>query len=197
MQEIVRNERMNTDTKTELIEKNMKLVFFIAQKYFYAGIEKEDVVSVGSLGLVKAANSFNPNKDVKFGTYAAKCIENEILMSVRRAKRYVGKEISLYSSIRSSGSKDEEFLLVDILQNGEDDFFKHVEEEAETMILLDAMKKLSDMDQTIIKLLYGLENTERKTQNEVAYYFKVTQSYISRRKLKALQRLKHEIERYM
>lgn len=183
--------------ETELIEKNMKLVFFIAQKYFYAGIEKDDVVSVGSLGLVKAANSFNPNKDVKFGTYAAKCIENEILMSVRRAKRYVGKEISLYSSIRSSGSKDEEFLLVDILQNGEDDFVKHVEEEAEIMILRNAIKKLSSRDQTIIKLLFGLENTEKKSQKEVASYFKVTQSLISRRKVRSLRRLRTEMERYM
>lgn len=185
---------MNTKEKTELIEKNMGLVFFIAQKYFDAGIDSDDAISAGSLGLVKAANSFDPAKKIKFSTYAGRCIENEILMCIRSAKRRQ-REVSLYKPV-SADCDGGELLVMDILENGED-ISKHVEDEAEVTILKNAIKKLSSKDQVMIKLLFGLENTEKKSQEEVASYFKVTQSLISRRKLRSLRRLRIEMERYM
>lgn len=185
---------MNTKEKTELIEQNMGLVFFIAQKYFDVGIEGDEAISAGSLGLVKAANTFNFAKNVKFSTYAGRCIENEILMCARSAKRRQ-REVSLYEPVGVDGDGGE-LLVMDILKTGED-ISKHVEDEAEVMILKNAIKKLSSRDQTIIKLLFGLENTEKKSQEEVASYFKVTQSVISRRKSRNLRRLRIEMERYM
>lgn len=185
---------MNTKEKIELIEKNMRLVIFIAQKYFNAGIESDDAISAGSLGLVKAANTFDFAKNVKFSAYAGRCIENEILMCVRSAKRRQ-REVSLYKPVSVDGDGGE-LLVMDILETGED-ISKHSEDEAEIIILRNAIKKLSAKDQTIIKLLFGLENTEKKSQEEVASYFKVTQSIISRRKSRSLRRLRTEMERYM
>lgn len=185
---------MNTKEKIELIEKNMRLVIFIAQKYFNAGIETDDAISAGSLGLVKAANTFDFAKNVKFSTYAGRCIENEILMCARSAKRRQ-REVSLYKPVSVDGDGGE-LLVMDILETGED-ISKHAEDEAEIIILRNAIKKLSAKDQTIIKLLFGLENTEKKSQEEVASYFKVTQSVISRRKSRSLRRLRTEMERYM
>nr|UVY55552.1 MAG: ECF sigma factor [Bacteriophage sp.] len=184
---------MNAKEK-ELVEKNMGLVIFIAQKYFNAGIEADDAISAGSLGLIKAANSFNLAKKIKFSTYASRCIENEILMCVRSAKRRQ-REVSLYEPVSVDGDGGE-LLVMDILETGED-ISKHAEDEAEIIILRNAIKKLSAKDQTIIKLLFGLENTEKKSQEEVASYFKVTQSLISRRKARSLRRLRTEMERYM
>ena len=181
---------MNTKEKIELIEKNMGLVIFIAQKYFNAGIEADDAISAGSLGLVKAANTFDFAKNVKFSAYAGRCIENEILMCVRSAKRRQ-REVSLYKPVSVDGDGDE-LLVMDILRDEEDEISKHVEDEAEIMILRNAIKKLSSRDQIIIKLLFGLENTEKKSQEEVASYFKVTQSIISRRKARSLRRLRTE-----
>ena len=186
---------MNTKEKIELIEKNMGLVIFIAQKYFNAGIEADDAISAGSLGLVKAANTFDFAKNVKFSAYAGRCIENEILMCVRSAKRRQ-REVSLYKPVSVDGDGDE-LLVMDILRDEEDEISKHVEDEAEIMILRNAIKKLSSRDQIIIKHLFGLENTEKKSQEEVASYFKVTQSIISRRKARSLRRLRTEMERYM
>lgn len=185
---------MNTKEKIDLIEKNMGLVIFIAQKYFNAGIEADDAISAGSLGLVKAANTFDFAKNVKFSAYAGRCIENEILMCVRSAKRRQ-REVSLYKPV-SVGGDGSELLVMDILETGED-ISKHAEDEAEIMILRNAIKKLSSRDQTIIKLLFGLENTEKKSQKEVASYFKVTQGFISIRKARSLRRLRTEMERYM
>lgn len=184
---------MNAKEK-ELVEKNMGLVIFIAQKYFNAGIETDDAISAGSFGLIKAANSFDSAKKIKFSTYASRCIENEILMCVRSAKRRQ-REVSLYKPVSVDGDGGE-LLVMDILRDGED-ISKHMEDEAEIMILRNAIKKLSSRDQTIIKFLFGLENTEKKSQEEVASYFKVTQSIISRRKLRSLRRLRTEMERYM
>lgn len=184
---------MNAKEK-ELVEKNMGLVIFIAQKYFNAGIEADDAISAGSFGLIKAANSFDSAKKIKFSTYASRCIENEILMCVRSAKRRQ-REVSLYKPVSVDGDGGE-LLVMDILQDGED-ISKHMEDEAEIMILRNAIKKLSSRDQTIIKFLFGLENTEKKSQEEVASYFKVTQSIISRRKSRSLRRLRTEMERYM
>ena len=185
---------MNTKEKIDLIEKNMGLVIFIAQKYFNAGIEADDAISAGSLGLVKAANTFDFAKNVKFSTYAGRCIENEILMCVKSAKRRQ-REVSLYKPVSVDGDGSE-LLVMDILETGED-ISKHAEDEAEIMILRNAIKKLSSRDQTIIKLLFGLENTEKKSQKEVASYFKVTQGFISIRKARSLRRLRTEMERYM
>lgn len=184
---------MNAKEK-ELVEEHMGLVIFIAQKYFNAGIEADDAISAGSLGLIKAANTFDFAKNVKFSTYAGRCIENEILMCVRSAKRRQ-REVSLYKPV-SVDDDGGELLVMDILRD-EEDISKHVEDEAEIMILRNAIKKLSSRDQTIIKLLFGLENTEKKSQEEVASYFKVTQSLISRRKARSLRRLRTEMERYM
>lgn len=184
---------MNAKEK-ELVEKNMGLVIFIAQKYFNAGIEADDAISAGSLGLIKVANSFNLAKKIKFSTYASRCIENEILMCVRSAKMRQ-REVSLYKPVSVDGNGGE-LLVMDILRD-EEDISKHAENEAEIMILRNAIKKLSSRDQTIIKLLFGLENTEKKSQKEVASYFKVTQGLISRRKARSLRRLRTEMERYM
>ena len=184
---------MNAKEK-ELVEENMGLVIFIAQKYFNVGIEADDAISAGSLGLIKAANTFDFAKNVKFSTYAGRCIENEILMCVRSTKRRQ-REVSLYKPV-SVDDDGGELLVMDILRD-EEDISKHVEDEAEIMILRNAIKKLSSRDQTIIKLLFGLENTEKKSQEEVASYFKVTQSLISRRKARSLRRLRTEMERYM
>ena len=144
--------------------------------------------------MIKAANSFDSAKKIKFSTYAGRCIENEILMCVRSAKRRQ-REISLYKPV-SVDADGGELLVMDMLRDGED-ISKHVEDETEIMILKSAIKKLSPKDQIIIKCLFGLENTEKKSQEEVASYFKVTQSLISRRKARSLRRLRTEMERYM
>lgn len=136
---------MNTKEKIELIEKNMRLVIFIAQKYLNAGIETDDAISAGSLGLVKAANTFDFAKNVKFSAYAGRCIENEILMCVRSAKRRQ-REVSLYKPVSVDGDGGE-LLVMDILETGED-ISKHAEDEAEIIILRNAIKKLSAKDQS-------------------------------------------------
>ena len=179
--------------KNTLIERNLRLVVYIARKFEYTGIYVEDLISIGTIGLIKAINTFNPNKNIKLATYASRCIENEILMYLRK-----------YSNIKTEVSIDEplnvdwdgnELLLSDILGTENDVIYKGLEEEVDKSMLFLALSKLSKRDRTIMTLRFGLGNRQEKTQKEVADLLGISQSYISRLEKRIIAKLKKEISK--
>ena len=191
--EIISRLKDSDDAKTTLIEHNLRLVVYIAKKFESTGINVEDLISIGTIGLIKAVNTFKAEKNIKLATYASKCIENEILMYLRR----VGKaktEISLDEPLNIDWDGNE-LLLSDILGTEEDVVFKDMESEVDLNLLNDSIKKLSKREYTIMKLRFGLNNTKSFTQKEVADMLGISQSYISRLEKKILNRLKKEINK--
>ncbi len=181
------------DAKTILIEHNLRLVVYLAKKFESTGINVEDLISIGTIGLIKAVNTFKVEKNIKLATYASKCIENEILMHLRR----VGKaktEISLDEPLNIDWDGNE-LLLSDILGTEEDIVFKDMENEVDLNLLNDSIKKLNKREYTIMKLRFGLNNSKSFTQKEVADMLGISQSYISRLEKKILNRLKKEINK--
>jgi RNA polymerase sporulation-specific sigma factor len=181
------------DSKTILIEHNLRLVVYIAKKFESTGINVEDLISIGTIGLIKAVNTFKVEKNIKLATYASKCIENEILMYLRR----VGKsktEISLDEPLNIDWDGNE-LLLSDILGTEEDVIFKDMESEVDLNLLNESIKKLNSREYTIMKLRFGLNNSKSFTQKEVADMLGISQSYISRLEKKILNRLKKEISK--
>lgn len=181
------------ESKTILIEHNLRLVVYLAKKFESTGINVEDLISIGTIGLIKAVNTFKVEKNIKLATYASKCIENEILMYLRR----VGKsktEISLDEPLNIDWDGNE-LLLSDILGTEEDVIFKDMENEVDLNLLKESIKKLSAREYTIMKLRFGLNNTKSFTQKEVADMLGISQSYISRLEKKILNRLKKEISK--
>ena len=179
--------------KNTLIERNLRLVVYIARKFENTGIYVEDLISIGTIGLIKAINTFNPNKNIKLATYASRCIENEILMYLRK-----------YSNIKTEVSIDEplnvdwdgnELLLSDILGTENDVIYKGLEEEVDKSMLFLALSKLSKRDRTIMTLRFGLGNRQEKTQKEVADLLGISQSYISRLEKRIIAKLKKEISK--
>ena len=186
----------NDKTKSILIERNLRLVVYIARKFENTGVGVEDLVSVGTIGLIKAVNTFNPDKKIKLATYASRCIENEILMYLRRNSK-VKAEISFYEPLNIDWDGNE-LLLSDILGTEEDTIYRDLEDEAERKILFRALNKLSGREKLIVRMRFGLDHPEGKemTQKEVADQLGISQSYISRLEKKIMHRLRMEMVRY-
>ena len=182
--------------KKLLIEHNLRLVVYIAKKFDNTGVGVEDLISIGTIGLIKAINTFNPNKKIKLATYASRCIENEILMYLRRNNK-TKMEVSIDEPLNVDWDGNE-LLLSDILGTEEDTIYKDLESEAERRLLIKAINKLSSREKLIVRMRFGLDNPdgEEKTQKEVADYLGISQSYISRLEKKIMQRLKREMVRY-
>ncbi len=181
--------------KTVLIERNLRLVVYIARKFENTGINIEDLVSIGTIGLIKAINTFDLNKKIKLATYASKCIENEILMYLRRNNK-TRVEVSFDEPLNIDWDGNE-LLLSDILGTDNDMIYKYIEDEVDRELLDTAMKRLSQRERCIIKLRFGLNGGVEKTQKEVADLLGISQSYISRLEKKIIKRLKKEMVRMM
>ena len=183
----------DTKAKTMLIEHNLRLVVYIAKKFDNTGVGVEDLISIGTIGLIKAINSFDISKKIKLATYASRCIENEILMYLRRNHK-TRMEVSIDEPLNVDWDGNE-LLLSDILGTDEDIIYRNLEDEAEKKLLLKAVNKLSERERTIIDLRFGLNSPDGKelTQKEVADMLGISQSYISRLEKKIIKRLKKEM----
>ena len=184
------------EAKTKLIEHNLRLVVYIAKKFDNTGIGVEDLISIGTIGLIKSINTYNPAKNIKLATYASRCIENEILMYLRRTSK-MKMEVSFDEPLNVDWDGNE-LLLSDILGTEEDIIYKDMETEVEKKLLKKAISKLSSRERRIIELRYGLSTPDGKefTQKEVAELLGISQSYISRLEKKIMKRLRKEITKY-
>ena len=180
---------------SSLIEHNLRLVVYIAKKFENTGIGVEDLISIGTIGLIKAINTFNPLKNIKLATYASRCIENEILMFLRRNNK-VKYEVSIDEPLNVDWDGNE-LLLSDILGTDEDVISKGLEDEVDRRLLRQALGLLSERERSIIELRFGIDRKDGKefTQKEVADMMGISQSYISRLEKKIMKRLKKEILR--
>ncbi|MBR4942574.1 MAG: RNA polymerase sporulation sigma factor SigE [Clostridia bacterium] len=177
--------------KTALIQHNLRLVVYIAKKFDNTGVDNDDLVSIGTIGLIKAINSFKADKNIKLATYASRCIENEILMYLRRTAR-MKSEVSFDEPLNTDFDGNE-LLLSDVLGTSADAVYGDVETNAEKEQLKEALKKLSDRERKIMFLRFGLGGGEEMTQKDVADLLGISQSYISRLEKKIISRLKKEI----
>ena len=179
--------------KKMLIEHNLRLVVYIAKKFDNTGVGVEDLISIGTIGLIKAINTFNPTKKIKLATYASRCIENEILMYLRRNSK-TRLEVSIDEPLDVDWDGNE-LLLSDILGTEEDTIYRDLEDEAERKVLIRALNKLSGRENMIIRMRFGLDHPEGKemTQKEVADLLGISQSYISRLEKKIMLRLRREM----
>ncbi len=184
------------EARSRLIEHNLRLVVYIAKKFDNTGVGVEDLISIGTIGLIKAINTFNSGKKIKLATYASRCIENEILMYLRKNSRQ-RFEVSIDEPLNIDWDGNE-LLLSDILGTEEDDIGRDMEEEVERGMLRQAIDVLSPREQKIVQLRYGLNQMENRemTQKEVADMMGISQSYISRLEKKIIRRLKKEMVRY-
>ena len=179
------------ESKSKLIEHNLRLVVYIARKFENTGINVEDLISIGTIGLIKAINTFNPEKNIKITTYASRCIENEILMYLR--KNQTSKvEISIDEPLNVDWDGNE-LLLSDILGTDSDITYQRIEREVDVNLLRTAMHTLSAREQEIMRLRFGLMGNKELTQKEVADILGISQSYISRLEKRIIKRLKKEI----
>ena len=181
--------------KKQLIEHNLRLVVYLAKKFENTGVCVEDLISIGTIGLIKGINTFNPEKKIKLATYASRFIENEILMYLRRNNR-VKLEVSFDEPLNTDWDGNE-LLLSDILGTDEDVIYKDLETEVEISLLKKAMLSLNERERQIIELRFGVNRVENKelTQKEVADILGISQSYISRLEKKIMARLKKEIQK--
>ncbi len=184
------------EARALLIEHNLRLVVYIAKRFDNTGVGVEDLISIGSIGLIKGINTYNKEKNIKLATYASRCIENEILMYLRRNSK-TRLEVSIDEPLNVDWDGNE-LLLSDILGTDEDVIYRDIETEMERKLLNKAIEKLSKRERTIIELRFGLRSPsgEEKTQKEVAELLGISQSYISRLEKKIIKRLKKEIVRY-
>ena len=182
--------------KHQLIEHNLRLVAHVAKKYQASDEDMEDLISIGTIGLIKAINTYDPEKKIKLATYASRCIENEILMYLRRNSK-TKLEVSIDEPLNVDWDGNE-LLLSDILGTDEDTIYKDLENEAERKILFRALNKLSGREKMIVRMRFGLDHPEGKemTQKEVADLLGISQSYISRLEKKIMTRLRREMIRY-
>ena len=179
--------------KKTLVERNLRLVVYIAKKFDNTGVGVEDLISIGTIGLIKSINTFNPIKNIKLATYASRCIENEILMYLRRNSK-TKMEVSIDEPLNVDWDGNE-LLLSDILGTDEDVAYKGIESEVDRKLLFKALDKLSERERVIVELRYGINNKngDEKTQKEVADMLGISQSYISRLEKKIIKQLKREI----
>ena len=178
----------DTFARSKLIEHNLRLVVFLAKKYENTNIDLEDLVSIGTIGLIKGVNTYKLDKNIKLATYASRCIDNEILMFLRKNKRRKG-EVSFEDSL-SYDSEGNELHLEDILGTDEDIVTRGLDEEVEKKLLYSEIKNLKERDKKIMIMRYGLYGTHEYTQKEVASIMNISQSYISRIEKKIINKLK-------
>ncbi|AEJ43160.1 RNA polymerase, sigma 28 subunit, SigE [Alicyclobacillus acidocaldarius subsp. acidocaldarius Tc-4-1] len=178
-----------------LIERNLRLVVYIARKFENTGVNIEDLVSIGTIGLIKAVNTFDPSKKIKLATYASRCIENEILMYLRRNNK-LRAEVSLDEPLNVDWDGNE-LLLSDVLGTDSDTIYRNLEDEVDRELLYDALDKLSERERTIMELRFGLGTGQEMTQKDVADLLGISQSYISRLEKRILKRLQREFNKMM
>ncbi len=178
-----------------LIERNLRLVVYIARKFENTGINIEDLISIGTIGLIKAVNTFKPEKKIKLATYASRCIENEILMYLRRTNK-LKSEISFDEPLNIDWDGNE-LLLSDVLGTEEDIITKNLESTVDKNLLKDALSQLNKREQQIMTLRFGLHGQEEKTQKDVADMLGISQSYISRLEKKIIRRLQKEFNKML
>lgn len=183
----------DAEARSRLIEHNLRLVVYIARKFENAGVSVEDLVSIGTIGLIKAVQTFNHEKNIKLATYASRCIENEILMYLRRNGK-TRAEVSFDEPLNVDWDGNE-LLLSDIMGTEEDIVFEHLENEVNRRLLYNAVKKLNRRERNIIEMRFGLINGKGMTQKEVADALGISQSYISRLEKRIIERLRREINK--
>ena len=179
------------ETRQILVERNLRLVVYIAKKFENTGVGLEDLISIGTIGLMKGVNTFNAEKKIKLATYASRCIENEILMYLRRSNRIKG-ELSIDEPLNQDGDGNE-LLLSDILGTDPDITSRHIEDEVDKTLLRASFKKLGNRERNIMELRFGFINGKEKTQKEVADMLGISQSYISRLEKKIINKMKKDI----
>ena len=185
------SEQGDQKAKDILIEHNLRLVVFLAKKYENTGVDLEDLVSIGTIGLIKGINTFHRGKNIKLATYASRCIDNEILMYLRKNKK-TKTEVSIDASL-SYDSEGNELHLEDVLGTEDDIVTNSIEDEDDKKIMIEEIKRLNKRDRDILILRYGLFGVEEKTQKEVADMLGISQSYISRIEKKVIKRLKNVV----
>jgi RNA polymerase sporulation-specific sigma factor len=190
---VVRLQNGDMEAKTSLIEHNLRLVVYIAKRFENTGVDIEDLISVGTIGLIKGVNSFNLEKNIKLATYASRCIENEILMHLRKISK-IKMEVSLDEPLNVDWEGNM-LLLGDILGTEPDGIYKNIENSIEKDMLIESYKKLSDREKFIIRLRFGILGADEKTQKEIAEMMGISQSYISRLEKKIIGRLKKEMQK--
>lgn len=181
----------DSNSKQILVERNLRLVVYIAKKFENTGVDLEDLISIGTIGLMKAINTFKINKNIKLATYASRCIENEILMHLRRSNR-IKSEVSIDEPLNQD-SDGNELLLSDILGSDDDVTSRRIEDEVDMTLLREAIEKLSSREKEIMELRFGVGGKDEKTQKEVADMMGISQSYISRLEKKIMKKMKKEI----
>lgn len=179
--------------REKLIEHNLRLVVYIARKFENTGIPVEDLISIGTIGLIKAVNTFDNSKKIKLATYASRCIENEILMQLRRTSK-MRYEVSLDEPLKIDYDGNE-LLLSDVMGTEDDTIYQYIEKDIDYSLLQAAMSKLSKRERTIVELRFGLRGREERTQKEVADLLGISQSYISRLEKKIIGRLQREFQK--
>ncbi|MCR4780259.1 MAG: RNA polymerase sporulation sigma factor SigE [Ruminiclostridium sp.] len=181
------------DARDRLITHNLRLVVYIAKKFESTGIGIEDLISIGTIGLIKAVNTFSPDKNIKLATYASRCIENEILMFLRKANQYRA-EISIEEPLNIDWDGNE-LLLADVLGTDDDVVNENIESEAEKRLLLESVAKLPERERFIMEKRFGLVDGKELTQKEVADLIGISQSYISRLEKRIIKRLRRDLEK--
>ena len=181
--------------RATLIERNLRLVVYIARKFENTGIGIEDLISIGTIGLIKAVSTYKPAKNIKLATYASRCIENEILMYLRKTAN-LKSEVSFDEPLNTDWDGNE-LLLSDILGTENDLVMKPIEDDVDRQLLTNALEKLSERERLIITLRFGLDGRQERTQKEVADQLGISQSYISRLEKRIISRLKKEILRML
>ena len=183
------------EAKSLLIERNLRLVVYIAKRFENTGVNIEDLISIGTIGLIKAVNTYKAEKNIKLATYASRCIENEILMHLRKTSNQRG-EVSIDEPLNTDWDGNE-LLLSDVLGTEEDMVMKPLEEDTDRQLLSLALDRLEERERVIITLRFGLDGNPERTQKEVADLLGISQSYISRLEKRIIERLKKEILRMM
>ncbi|MBR5543826.1 MAG: RNA polymerase sporulation sigma factor SigE [Oscillospiraceae bacterium] len=190
--------RLETDSenvKRTLTEHNLRLVVYIAKRFENTGVGIEDLVSIGTIGLIKAVNTYRPEKNIKLATYASRCIENEILMYLRKSSSQKN-EISFDEPLNTDWDGNE-LLLSDILGTEPDSVIRPIEDETDRELLARALETLGEKEQMIIKMRFGIGGEQEKTQKEVADILGISQSYISRLEKRIIARLKNEMVKFL
>ena len=179
------------ETRQKLVERNLRLVVYIAKKFENTGVGLEDLISIGTIGLMKGVNTFNADKNIKLATYASRCIENEILMYLRRSNR-IKTEVSIDEPLNQDGDGNE-LLLSDILGTDSDVTSRRIEDEVDKKLLRESIAKLNSRERNIMELRFGFISGDEKTQKEVADMLGISQSYISRLEKKIISKMRKEI----
>ena len=192
---IARMDGGDESVKSQLIERNLRLVVYIARRFENTGINIEDLISIGTIGLIKAVSTYKPAKNIKLATYASRCIENEILMYLRKTAN-LKSEVSFDEPLNTDWDGNE-LLLSDILGTENDLVMKPIEDDVDRQLLTNALEKLSERERLIITLRFGLDGRQERTQKEVADQLGISQSYISRMEKRIISRLKKEFLRML